>query len=81
MRAIDAPSERDFRLADRLAAARRRRFIGRFDELNLFRAALREDEPPFAALHVAGPGGVGKTALVGEYARIAAESGGWDGPG
>ena len=63
------------RLADRLAAARRRRFVGRVAELELFRQAVLAEEPPFAVLHVYGPGGVGKTMLLGEYARLAAETG------
>jgi len=44
-------------------------------ELELFRAALLAAEPPFAVLHIYGPGGVGKTTLLREYARVAAESG------
>ncbi len=63
------------RLADRLAAARRRRFVGRRAELDLFRSALLAAPPPFAVLHLHGPGGVGKTSLLREYGRIAAEAG------
>ncbi|HEU5314953.1 MAG TPA: ATP-binding protein [Chloroflexota bacterium] len=63
------------RLADRVAAARRRRFVGRRAELELLRTALADDEPPFAVLHVYGPGGVGKSTLLGEYARLAEEVG------
>jgi hypothetical protein len=63
------------RLADRLAAARRGRFVGRVAELELVRQAMLADEPPFAVLHVYGPGGVGKTMLLGEFARVADESG------
>jgi predicted acetyltransferase/energy-coupling factor transporter ATP-binding protein EcfA2 len=63
------------RIADRLAAARRGRFVGRQAELVLFRDALLADEPPFAVLHLHGPGGVGKTTLLREYARIASECG------
>jgi hypothetical protein len=63
------------RIADRLAAARRGRFVGRQDEIALFRNALLAAEPPFAVLHLHGPGGVGKTTLLREYARIAAECG------
>jgi hypothetical protein len=63
------------RLADRLAVARRRRFVGRAEELALFASALAADEPPFALLHVHGPGGVGKTVLLGEFARLAGDAG------
>jgi hypothetical protein len=63
------------KLADRLEAARRGRFVGRAAELALFRGALVSPEPPFAVLHIFGPGGVGKTALLREYARISAECG------
>jgi hypothetical protein len=62
-------------LAHRLAAARRRRVVGREAEMQLFRAALLAVEPPFAVLHVHGPGGVGKSTLLREYSRIATESG------
>jgi hypothetical protein len=55
------------RLADRLKAARRRRFVGRASEVALFRAALGADELPFFVLHVFGPGGVGKTSLLHEF--------------
>ena len=62
-------------LADRLAVARRRRFVGRAAELALFASALADPEPPFALLYVHGPGGVGKTVLLGEFDRLAAEAG------
>jgi hypothetical protein len=63
------------RVADRLAAARRGRFVGRQAELALFRSALLADTPPFVVLHVFGPGGVGKTTLLQEFARLAGECG------
>jgi Cdc6-like AAA superfamily ATPase len=68
-------SEHNLRIADRLAAARRERFVGRIAELELFRSALLAAEPPFAVLHIYGTGGVGKTTLLREYLRVAAESG------
>jgi len=71
----NAASEHTSRIADRLAAARRGRFVGRMAELELFRAALLATEPSFAVLHIYGPGGVGKTTLLHEYARVAAETG------
>jgi hypothetical protein len=57
------------RLADRILAARRRRFVGRESERELFRAAVTTDELPFYILHVYGPGGVGKTSLLKEFTR------------
>jgi hypothetical protein len=69
MAAPTSPAGRRSRLGDRLAVARRRRFVGRAAELALFNSALAEAEPPFALLHVHGPGGVGKTLLLGEFAR------------
>jgi hypothetical protein len=77
---MDAPGHvgsplRTPRLADRLAAARRTCFVGRQTELDLFRSALLDDASPFAVLYVHAPGGVGKTALLAEYAHIAAEVG------
>ena len=62
-------------LADRLAVARRKRFVGRVAELELFRSAIAVDEPPFVVLYLYGPGGVGKTTLLREYARHAEEAG------
>ena len=63
------------RIADRLASARRRRFVGREEEIEIFRSALQAGEPPFVALHITGAGGVGKTTLLQEYARVAHEAG------
>jgi hypothetical protein len=75
MSALTPHPEGPVRLADRLVAAQRRRFVGRAGELELFRSALQEGEPPFALLHLYGPGGVGKTALLAEYARVADDAG------
>jgi hypothetical protein len=61
------------RLADRLAAARR--FVGRAAELELFEAALAAETPPFAALCIHGPGGVGKSSLLQQFSRLAAAAG------
>ncbi|HEU4691432.1 MAG TPA: winged helix-turn-helix domain-containing protein [Vicinamibacterales bacterium] len=63
------------RIADRLATERRRRFVGRDNEIAVFHSALLADEPPFVVLHVSGPGGVGKTTLLEEFARVAQEAG------
>ena len=67
----DSPSTR---LAERLAEARRKHFVGRAAELELFRVALRENQTSFAVLWLYGPGGVGKTSLLHEYAHVAREA-------
>lgn len=59
------------RLADRLAAARHGRFVGREAEMEFFRSTLLAAESTFAVLHIYGPGGVGKTTLLHEYMRVA----------
>jgi energy-coupling factor transporter ATP-binding protein EcfA2 len=63
------------RLADRLKLLRQRQFVGRAAELALFERALAADEPPFALLHVYGPGGVGKTTLLKAFAQLAEQHG------
>jgi hypothetical protein len=63
------------RLAERLQAARHHLFVGRSAELDLFRQALAAPELPFLVLYVFGPGGVGKTSLLGEFQRLAREAG------
>lgn len=63
------------RLADRISAARRRRFIGRAAEQSLFESAISADELPFYVLHVYGPGGVGKTSLLRQFAEISQTQG------
>lgn len=62
-------------LRARLDAARDRSFVGRRAELELFRAALAADQPDFAVLHIHGPGGVGKTALLQRFAGDARTQG------
>ena len=59
-------SDQPSTLARRLRGARRRRFVGRDGELELFRAGLEVPAgPDWAVLWIHGPGGVGKTALLG----------------
>lgn len=57
------------RLADRLRAARDHLFVGREQELGLFRDALQSDEPAYYILYVSGPGGIGKTTLMRAFMR------------
>ncbi|WP_067462164.1 ATP-binding protein [Actinomadura macra] len=54
------------RLADRLATARRRGFVGRRDELARFQGLLADQDAP-RVVFVHGPGGVGKTALLHQF--------------
>src|SRR6266568_51394 len=61
-------------LGDRLRAARRRRFVGRNGELELFRRALSSPGDSFTVLFVYGPGGVGKTSLLDTLADAATDS-------
>ncbi|MBX3000185.1 MAG: ATP-binding protein [Caldilineaceae bacterium] len=58
-------------LKDRLTAARRRHFVGRQQERDLFHSALAAAELPFNVLYLFGPGGVGKSSLLREYGYIA----------
>lgn len=61
-----------------MAAARRGAFVGRHRELELFRQAVELPagvEPPFAVLHVHGPGGIGKSALLRMYGDLARAAG------
>jgi hypothetical protein len=63
-------------LGDVLTEHRRRRFVGRSAEIELFRAALDDTvDQPFSVLHVHGPGGVGKTSLLEVLGVIAAGAG------
>lgn len=63
------------RLADRLKAARRQRFVGRSDERGIFQSALSSTETPFQLLYIFGPGGIGKTTLLREFMSMAAQAG------
>ncbi|MEW5989685.1 MAG: AAA family ATPase, partial [Chloroflexota bacterium] len=62
-------------LLDRLEMARRQRFVGRTAELELLHTALGAAEFPFYVLHVFGPGGVGKTTLLHQFAFLARQRG------
>lgn len=61
-------------VTERLSAARRQRFVGRDGEKLLFHRALASTELPFQVLHVFGPGDVGKTTLLREFALIAEQA-------
>lgn len=59
-------------LANRLDEARRQFFVGRTSELADFQAALVGPTLLFHVLYIFGPGGVGKTTLLREYAHVCA---------
>src|SRR5262245_42543687 len=63
------------RLSDRINAARRSYVVGRVPELELFKTALAETEFPFYVLYLYGPGGIGKTTLLREFAYEAKNAG------
>ncbi|HVF84713.1 MAG TPA: hypothetical protein VM821_01925, partial [Abditibacteriaceae bacterium] len=58
------------RLADRLKQARHNHFVGRSPECNLFKAALTGDSNSCSVMHIFGPGGIGKTTLLQEFAAL-----------
>lgn len=60
-------------LASRLQQVRQQLFVGREVERAQWRAALVAPELPWSLVHCSGPGGIGKTALLDEFARIARE--------
>jgi hypothetical protein len=62
-------------LGDLLTSRRRRRFVGRASEVELFQMALESPEPPFLLLHLHGPPGIGKTSLLDVYAELASDAG------
>ncbi|QXD15650.1 AAA family ATPase [Rhodocaloribacter litoris] len=72
---VENRSENFSLLGERADRARYRHFVGRRAELELFAQALQSESARFSVLYVFGPGGVGKTALLREYATLAAEQG------
>ncbi len=61
-------------LASRLARADEARFVGRMAELTMLERCL-DDEASFRVVHVHGPGGIGKSTLLREFARRAGARG------
>lgn len=58
-------------LEQRLRVGRKRRFVGRATELDLFRAALAGESGSFSVLFVHGPGGIGKSMLLQQMVQEA----------
>jgi hypothetical protein len=63
-------------IRERLQAARHSRFVGRGEELNFFAALLAHRPPPINILYLHGPGGIGKSALLLEFAQRVTSAGG-----
>jgi hypothetical protein len=63
------------RIADRISVARDQVFVGREVELRLLRDALAGGPDAPSVLWVHGPGGIGKSALIRQYAKEAAAVG------
>ena len=61
-------------LGDRLSGRDAERFVARAEELAVFET-LFVDDPPASVVHVHGPGGIGKSALLRQVARLGAERG------
>ena len=62
-------------LASQLHAARMRQFVGRTDECQAFAQALDAQQLSAVLFYVHGPGGVGKTWLLKQWAQMAADAG------
>ena len=59
----------------RLSDARHEQYVGRVPELAQFREVVEADALPVHVMHVYGPGGIGKTSLLDEMARLAGDAG------
>jgi hypothetical protein len=62
------------RLGERISERESQRFVGRETELAVL-ARLFEDEAPYSVVHVHGPGGIGKSALLRQAAAIGTQRG------
>jgi len=62
-------------LAARLEDRDRVRFTGRGTEIAFLDQCLDSDDPPASVVHICGPGGIGKSALLREAARHARDRG------
>jgi len=62
-------------LASRLEDRDRTRFTGRASEIAFLDKCLDSDDPPASVVHICGPGGIGKSALLREIARHARDRG------
>ena len=62
-------------IADRIQAERKRQFVGRTDEKELFSSIISSPVMPSVVWSVYGPGGVGKTTLLRQLENICAAMG------
>lgn len=63
------------RLKDILQQQRKKNFVGRQQELDLFRSLLQQKAPVSHLLYIQGPGGQGKTTLLKQFADCCKEAG------
>lgn len=60
-------------VAELLSAARRRSFVGRENEIQLFEKEILAPEPGFILLYIFGAGGEGKTTLLKHFSELCLE--------
>ncbi len=72
---MSSPRHEPATIGQVLGAQRRRRFVGRRAELELFRTAVAAATPEPAVIHLHGPGGIGKTSVLETFAGIAGATG------
>lgn len=61
------------RLSDILKATRKQYFVGREKEIQLFKSIVEQQELPTYLLSIYGPGGQGKSTLVGAFTEVCTE--------
>lgn len=71
MNVYEDASESDERINELIQVVEEKYFIGRKKELTFFQEYIQEENPEQKIIHLHGEGGIGKTFLLQEFARIA----------